>query len=134
MIYLDSCALLKLFREEEHSKAMADYVISARKPMVSSELARVEVCRTLHREGLREKTHERTDHLLGGIARIPLAPVIDAAADLPVETTWRSLDALHLATAQYLGQALTEFVSYDKRLVTAARILGLPIVQPGLTQ
>ena len=43
----------------------------------------------------------------------------------------RSLDALHLATARMLGQTLTQFITYDKRLARAARDAGLPVVTPG---
>jgi predicted nucleic acid-binding protein len=43
----------------------------------------------------------------------------------------RSLDAIHLASAEYLEQALTAFVTYDKRLAAAATERGLPVSAPG---
>jgi hypothetical protein len=42
----------------------------------------------------------------------------------------RSLDAIHLATAQQLGPELTALVTYDVRMVAAAKQLGHRIVQP----
>jgi uncharacterized protein len=45
----------------------------------------------------------------------------------------RSLDAIHLATAELLvasGKPLDAFVTYDKRLATAAREAGLPAAAP----
>jgi prevent-host-death family protein len=42
----------------------------------------------------------------------------------------RPLDALHLATAQLLGRDLTGLVTYDDRMVAAAKRLGYRVVQP----
>ncbi|GAA1356223.1 PIN domain-containing protein [Streptomyces beijiangensis] len=42
-----------------------------------------------------------------------------------------SLDSIHLCAALELGEALTEFVTYDKALARAAREAGLRVVQPG---
>jgi predicted nucleic acid-binding protein len=42
----------------------------------------------------------------------------------------RSLDAIHLATAQELGDELRALVTYDDGMVTAAKHLGYRIVQP----
>jgi predicted nucleic acid-binding protein len=53
-----------------------------------------------------------------------------AAAAFP-DPTLRSLDAIHLATAQRLGADLQAFVTYDKRLLTAAEAYGLPVASPG---
>ena len=42
----------------------------------------------------------------------------------------RSLDAIHLATAHELGNELGTVVTYDERMVAAARQLGYKIAQP----
>lgn len=42
----------------------------------------------------------------------------------------RSPDAIHLATANAAGAALTAFVSYDERLARTAEEMGLPVIQP----
>jgi uncharacterized protein len=55
--------------------------------------------------------------------------VLDAAARLP-GSTLRSLDAIHLVTAEGLAPVLTWFVAYDKRLAEATRSRGLPVVSP----
>ena len=52
-----------------------------------------------------------------------------AAGARPV--TLRALDALHLASALAIRHDLSAFVSYDKRLLTAAEEAGLPVVSPG---
>lgn len=43
----------------------------------------------------------------------------------------RTLDAIHLATAQALGADLGLFVAYDLRLLQAAEGLGLRTAMPG---
>jgi uncharacterized protein len=55
--------------------------------------------------------------------------LLDDAALLPVEVL-RSLDAIHLATAQRLGSDLSVLVSYDQRMLTAARALGIRVTSP----
>jgi predicted nucleic acid-binding protein len=64
----------------------------------------------------------------------PNVPVVVAVGydDAP---TLRSLDAIHLATAQVLtnesGAELLAFVTYDRRLLDAAKAAGLPTASPG---
>jgi len=130
MIYLDSCALMKLIRTEEHSTRLTAHVTGSPAILLSSELARVEVGRALIRNGEREEVRKKAGSLLDKIAQLPLAAAIRPAAELP-GTRLRSLDALHLATAQALGSALTQFITYDKRLAQAALDAGLPVVTPG---
>jgi predicted nucleic acid-binding protein len=43
----------------------------------------------------------------------------------------RSLDAIHIASAQQLEGELHALVTYDQRMLTAAQALGLPVNQPG---
>jgi predicted nucleic acid-binding protein len=43
----------------------------------------------------------------------------------------RSLDAIHLASAAQLGDALTAVVAYDHRLIAACRELDYPVSSPG---
>ena len=51
-----------------------------------------------------------------------------AAAIAPV--TLRSLDAIHLASAIWLGADLGGFLTYDARLGGAAAVVGLPLLAP----
>ena len=131
MIYLDSCAVVKLIRQEEHSEALAAHLASSGIDMISSEVTKVEVCRALIRHGLRDRTREITNKLLARIAKLPTDTVLDQAADLDGPTL-RALDALHLATVIMLGPAVTEFITYDKRLAKAATEVGLPLTMPGV--
>jgi uncharacterized protein len=132
LIYVDSCAIVKLIIQEEHSTALVAHLSSTTPEMVSSELTRAEVCRTLIRLGQRERTRGKAAVLLTKIARLPVATIIDIAGDL-ADPRLRTLDALHLATAQLLGPAVTEFITYDERLAKAATEAGLPLTMPGVT-
>jgi len=42
----------------------------------------------------------------------------------------RSLDALHLATAQNLGSDLSHIVTYDERMIEAALNVGIKTASP----
>ena len=55
--------------------------------------------------------------------------VLTAAGTLlPLEL--RSLDAIHLATAQQVGEDLAQIVTYDDRMSAAARHLGWKTARP----
>ena len=72
----------------------------------------------------------RVDTILAGLALLPIdQPVLEEAARLgPLGV--RALDAIHLATAQSLGEDLEAFVAYDLRLLSAAEASGLRVEQP----
>jgi predicted nucleic acid-binding protein len=61
---------------------------------------------------------------------IPLDPPVRILAQNARPVTVRSLDAIHLGTALHARQALTSFVTYDKRLLDAAAAAGLPVDSP----
>ena len=67
------------------------------------------------------------------LARLELARVNDrilVAAGKLRPTDLRSLDAIHLATAQELGPDLARLVTYDEKMAAAARGLGLAVSAP----
>lgn len=71
--------------------------------------------------------------LLERLARHEIDQKVRAAATGYRTATLRSLDAIHLATAQVvLGERLTGFVTYDLRLLAAARALAMPVASPGV--
>lgn len=125
--YLDSSALVKLVIAEPESAALRRYVRN-RRPLVSSALARTEVLRSLLSFGdvalARGRRVLRTIELLRVNDRVFVA----AGTLLPAEV--RSLDAIHLATAQQLGDDLGVVVTYDVRMADAAAKLGLHTQTP----
>jgi predicted nucleic acid-binding protein len=59
---------------------------------------------------------------------------IRATAGAYVTDTLRSLDAIHLATAEVLaasGRTVSAFVTYDRRQAAAAEGAGFPVRSPG---
>jgi predicted nucleic acid-binding protein len=125
--YLDSSAIVKLAVREPESLALRRY-LRRRQPLVSTALARTEVLRALLPAGDEAMTRGRAV-----LQRIDLVRVNDRilnAAGVLRPPELRSLDAIHLATAQELGEELSALVTYDDRMVTAAKQLGYRIVQP----
>lgn len=126
-VYLDSSALVKLVVHETESDALRAF-LRRRRPWVSSALARTEVRRAVLPAG--PKALAGAGQVL---ARCDLVRVTNGVLDLagalePAEL--RSLDAVHLATAQLLGHDLGTFVAYDVRLADAARHLGHRVATP----
>ena len=125
--YLDSSALVKLAVEEPESAALRRY-LRRRRPVVSSALARTEVLRSLLLEG--DEALARGRSVLDRVELIRVNDrILNAAAMLlPVEV--RSLDAIHLATARQLEADLGRVVTYDERMLNAARQLGIRTAAP----
>lgn len=125
--YVDSSALVKLAVRETESEALRRY-LRGRRPLVSSALARTEVVRALLPFG--SDVVRRGGEVL---ARVDLLRVNDRvldAAGLLAPADLRSLDAIHLASAEQFGSDLRAFVTYDERLASAAADRGLRVVQP----
>ena len=96
--------------------------------MVSSALTRTEVLRALMPAGDEAIARGRSVLQRLDLVRVNDRVLNAAAVMRPPEL--RSLDAIHLATAQQLGHELTALVTYDDRMITAAKQLGYRIVQP----
>lgn len=125
--YLDTSAFIKLVRSEPESPALRAE-LGTGDALVSSVLLLVEGRRAAARYGPIALARARA--ALTTITLLPLdEPTLESAAGLE-PTELRSLDALHLATASSLGQALTRFYCYDVRLAGAARARGLHVHGP----
>lgn len=130
MIYLDSSALMKLVRREEETAALREWLdLHPEQPVVTSELGRVEVLRAARRIGGQVLVEARA--VVGDLDLVPLdRGVQDVACDIG-DPLLRTLDALHLASALLLGEALTVLIAYDHRLADAAQAAGLVVARPG---
>lgn len=126
--YLDSSALVKLVIREPESKALTDHLRS-RPTRVSCALARVEVPRAVAAHGAAGVTRAR--RLLERVGLLRLDDDLLDAAGAMAGPALRSLDAIHLAAAATLGDALAEVITYDVRMSQAATQLGLPVATPG---
>jgi len=95
--------------------------------LVSSRLLEYEVWNRVHAYNLSPSHDDTAKALLDRLRLIPLSAPVLARALEPFPVTVRTLDGLHLATAEFLrrqGEAI-EFASYDNRLLAAARALGI---------
>ncbi|RSM69845.1 PIN domain-containing protein [Kibdelosporangium aridum] len=133
MIYLDSCAIIKLIAQEPESGALADWIEDhARADLVTSMLSEVEVPRALRRG--HPQLLGAVTGVLKRLYRIEINDEVRATAAAYLEPNLRSLDAIHLATADAvaaLGKNVEAFVTYDKRLAEAAARSGHTVVAPG---
>lgn len=125
--YLDSSALVRLVVEEPESTALRRH-LRRRRPLVSSALARTEVLRALLLEGEGGITRGRA--VLGRVDLVRINDRVLNAAGVLLPPELRSLDAIHLVTAQQLGADLSQIVSYDDKMVQAAKLLGLKTASP----
>jgi predicted nucleic acid-binding protein len=125
--YLDSSAIVKLAVREPESLALRRY-LRRRQPLISSALARTEVLRALLPAG--DAAVNRGRSVLQRIDLVRVSDPMLSAAGVLRPPELRSLDAIHLATAQALGDELKAVVTYDDRMATAASRLGQRVVQP----
>jgi predicted nucleic acid-binding protein len=125
--YVDSSALVKLAVREPETAALRRY-LGRRGPLVSSALARTEVMRALLPLGSGAVRRGRDV-----LTRVELLRVNDRildAAGVLRPTELRSLDAIHLASAEQLGSDLRGLVTYDERLASSAAGRGLRVIRP----
>ena len=128
MVYLDSSAIVKLVVSEPESAALRG-ALADRPEWVSSALARVELFRALRRADANATTLEYAAAMLDRIALIAVDEGVLEAAAVAGPAALRSLDAVHLATANSVG-GLEVFVAYDRRLLAAAGDAGLSVLSP----
>ena len=129
MIYLDSAAVVKLVHAEPESQALRHWLDErAETRWISSILTEVESFRALARYV--PAAVSRLPAVLDLIDLIDLDPHIRILARAVQPVTVRSLDAIHLGTALNSRPGLTSFVTYDTRLLDAARSAGLQVDSP----
>lgn len=132
MIYLDTSALVKLIRIEPESEALGEWLDErTESPWVTSVLSEVELTRAIRAaapEGL-----AAVPAVLARLDRFEFDAVVRSTAAAYVDPALRSLDAIHLATAQIAAATapLTAMVTYDGRLGAAAHALGITVAAPG---
>jgi len=125
VIYLDtSVALAALFAEARQPPARL-----WRKALIASRLLEYELMVRIHHRGLGTSAVAAAQALLGGVALVELDPKVLARALLPFVPPVRTLDALHLATMDFLrqqGQSV-ELATYDQRLACSAAAQGFDL-------
>jgi predicted nucleic acid-binding protein len=129
LIYLDSSVALAYLLSEE--RRPCNYLWGNR--LFSSRLLEYEVWITLNRRRFAEHCGESARILTERIAFVNLNDRVlrRALEPFPGPAAVRTLDALHLATCEYLagrGQEIS-LASYDRRMLDTAEAMGIPIFE-----
>jgi predicted nucleic acid-binding protein len=129
-LYLDSSALVKLVQRETESDALRRFLRRRRTDqLLTSTLARVEVVRAVLGGGPPAVAKARRQ--LSRLDQVVLSPeLLDRAATLAPAIDVRGLDAVHLAATQVVGNELRALVTYDLRMIDAARSLSISVETP----
>jgi hypothetical protein len=126
VIYLDSSVALAQLLAEDRAPPEALWQES----LVASRLLEYEVWNRLNARGLGRSHGDEARALIGRVALLELVPPVLGRAMEPFPMPVRTLDALHLASLEFLrgrGQRV-ELASYDDRLLSAARAMGIPLL------
>ncbi len=127
-LYLDSSAFAKLVVEEAETAALRTFVANTTARRTSSALLRTESLRAVRHLGPDALATVRE-----GLRRVDLIAIddriLDVAGTLEPQVL-RTLDAIHIATALAVGDDLEAIVTYDERMIDAARLMGLPTATP----
>lgn len=124
MIYLDTSVALAQLLAEDRVPPEGLWA----ETLVSSRLLEYEVWTRVHARRLAASHGEAVRALIGRVSLLELAPPVLARALEPFPAPVRTLDALHLASIDFLrsrGQDVA-LASYDDRLSASAARLGVP--------
>lgn len=127
MIYLDTSVALAHLLVEDHQPSVALWAQS----LVSSRLLEYELWTRLHARKL-SKTHgEAARELLSRVSFLELSPPVLARALEPFPSPVRTLDALHLASVEFLrGRRIDlRLATFDDRMKRAAKKLGVELFE-----
>ena len=126
MIYLDTSVVLARILVEDRRPPTPLWDES----LFSSRLLEYEVWVTLNARELHQSHGKAASALLNRVTLVELRPEVLERALEPFPAPVRTLDALHLASIEFLRsrQQEVELASYDERLAVAACALGIPLV------
>jgi predicted nucleic acid-binding protein len=125
VIYLDTSVALAHLLAEDVMPPVALW----QQPLVSSRLLEYELWTRLHARGLARSHGDAARDLVQRLALLELIPEVLGRALEPFPAPLRTLDALHLASIDFLlrrGQVVT-LATYDQRQRTAAAAMGVAL-------
>jgi uncharacterized protein len=125
VIYLDSSVVLAQIFAEDQSLAES----AAEEVLTSSRLLEYEVWNRIHARGFTQSRAQDVEAFLAHVTLVDLTPGVLGRALKPFPISVRTLDGLHLATIEFLraGGEDIELASFDRKLIVAARALGIAI-------
>jgi len=125
VIYLDTSVALAALLSEARRPAESFWDAE----IATSRLLTYELWTRIHARGLAKQLAEPVRELTDGLTLLELSDEVLARALEPFPVPLRALDALHLASMDYLRRLgiAVALASYDARLITAARALDFEI-------
>ena len=126
LAYVDASALTKLILDEPDSPAMRQWYVESER-VACSVIGIIETRRAAVRH---DHDAAHLEMILRSVVPLDVDDIVAAGSASVPPVTLRTLDAIHLASAQALRPDLSAFVTYDDRLAGAARAAGLPVVRP----
>ena len=126
MTYLDTSVALAHILSEPRQPTMSLWS----EPLVASRLLEYETWTRVHARNLAGTHGPAVRALLSRVAMLEVVPPVVERVRHPFPAPVRTLDALHLATADYLrtqGQHV-EIATYDERLALTARAMGFAVL------
>jgi predicted nucleic acid-binding protein len=143
VLYADTSAILRAyFADEQDHETLRDLLLNGGEPVVTSEIARLEVISAAAAAVRAGRIPDASVVLAafdadcgddGPIALLRLEPreVLSRAVDLVRQQRLRTLDAIHVAVALSLARLVAvddvEFVTRDNGQAIAAAALGLTV-------
>ena len=127
MIYVDTSVVLAQLLAEDQIPPSELW----EEPLASSRLLEYEVWTRLHARGIAVSHGEIASRVLGRLAFLELSTAALARALDPFPLPVRTLDALHLASIEFLRgrDPSIRLASYDARMVQAASAMGIPLYE-----
>ena len=128
MIYVDSSIALAHLLVEDRRPSPALWT----EPLIASRLLEYEVWCRLHAHALAASHGAGARELLGRVSMVELSPLVLARALEPFPVPLRTLDALHLASIEFLRSCRLQprLASYDERMLRAATAMGIDLLEP----
>ena len=129
MIYIDTSVVLAHLLAEVRQPPEDVWA----ETLVASRLVEYEVWSRLHARGRAESHGEAAEEAIGQIALLELSPVILTRALSAFPVPVRTLDALHLASIDYMRRQrqTLELATYDRRMAAGARAMGVQVLDLG---
>lgn len=123
MIYLDSSVALAHLLAEDRFPTDEFW----EEQLVSSRLLECEVWNRINAYQLQNSHGEAVRNLIGRVAMIEMVGPVLTRALQPFPVPVRTLDTIHLAAIEFIRaqKQSVQLASYDERLLTAARLLGI---------
>lgn len=129
MIYVDTSVLLAELLAEDRRPVDAFW----NETLVSSRLLEYEVWTRIHARKLAKSHGDAARAVVGRVALLELvSPVLVRALD-PFPKPVRTLDALHLASVEFLRERRPDMrlATYDTRLAAVAKAMGITLYTLG---